>query len=104
MGCLLHSLSLLVSALGTAGVPYSPGTPRWWAQRKAQPQNREGGPVSKEEPALPSLPPPLPPTNRKSAAGFHGDVAGLVGWTGRQGWDRGKSRFLRGSQPSAPDM
>lgn len=92
VGCLPHSLCPCW--------PDSPGTSRWWARRRAEPQNGWG--VSRREQALPSPPPPLPPTNRKSAAGFHSDGAGLVGWTGRQGRDRGKSRFHRGSQPSAP--
>lgn len=48
--------------------------------------------------------PTVPEPNRKSAAGFHGDGAGLVGWTGRQGRDRGKHRFLRESLPSALHM
>lgn len=65
---------------------------------------RMGGGASRGEPALPSPSRLLPPTNRKSAARFHGDSAGLVGWTSRPGRDRGKSCFLTGSQPSTPDM
>lgn len=56
---------------------------RWWARRRAEPQNGEWGAGEHHHPSLPP-PPPLLPTNRKSAAGFHDDGAGLVGWTGRQ--------------------
>lgn len=68
--------------------------------RRGGPSLRMGGGRTGER--QPSPPPPcfLPPTNRKSAASFHGDGAGLVGWTSRQGRDRGKSFFLVGSQPS----
>lgn len=56
---------------------------RWWARRRAEPQNGVGGAGENHQPSLPP-PPPLLPTNRKSAAGYHGDGAGLVGWTGLQ--------------------
>lgn len=96
MGCLPHSLCPCWPQL--CG-PLPSRNPKKVGAEEGEPQN--GGGVSRGEPVLPSPSPPFPPTNRKSAAGFHGDGAGLVGWTGRQGRDRGKYRFLREPLPSA---
>lgn len=78
---------------------------RWWARRRAEPQNGEGGAGENHHPSLPP-PPPLLPTNRKSAAGFHGDGAGLVGWTGwqagRVGTEERAGSLLDGSLESCP--
>ena len=104
VGCLPHSLCPCWPQLwGLQGSPTVP-EPRDGGRRGGL--SLRMGVMSRGEPALPSPPPPclLPPTNRKSAAGFHGDGAGLVGWTSRQGRDRGKSRFLTGSQPSTRYM
>lgn len=64
-----------------------------------------GGAGENHHPSLPP-PPPLLPTNRKSAAGFHGDGAGLVGWTGwqagRVGTEESAGSLLDGSLESCP--
>lgn len=101
VGCLPHSLCPCRPQLW--GLQGSPTVQEPRDGRRGGLSLRMGG-GSREEPALPSPLPSSPPTNRKSAAGFYGDGAGLVGWTGRQGRDRGKSCFLTGSQPSTPDM